>query len=148
MGLLLRKPEYWSGATNDFIDQYTPRLELFLEAMEEREIARKGRNDSATLALSARMRKSIEDKTFWFAHAVRKTLNVDSLYWSTLDAHCYGPRRSIAERVYISTTLVPLHNDRETFVRRKLDDLRTYNLERGEEYVEYDEIEEYIKTVS
>lgn len=145
--LILRKPEDWSGTTKDFEDQYTPRLELFLETMKERETVRGG-NTSTDLALSTRMRKSIEEKTFWFAHAVRKTINVDSLYWSALDVYCHGPRKSIAERVYTSTTLAPKHFDRETFVRRKISDLRDYNLERGEEEaVEHDEMEEYIAAV-
>ncbi|KAI1909780.1 hypothetical protein LOZ65_006483 [Ophidiomyces ophidiicola] len=93
----------------------------------------------------SRMQRSMTDRSFWFTHAIRNTLNVDGLYWSNLDVHCYGPRASIAERVYKFTTIAPMHHDREAFTRRKLDDLRQYHLERGEEQVEYDEVEEYLK---
>ncbi|KAI1937653.1 hypothetical protein LOZ66_003933 [Ophidiomyces ophidiicola] len=143
--LLLTKPEYWSGTTDNFVEEYTPRLNLFLEVMKERETFRSGENECGAMPLSSRMQRSMTDRSFWFTHAIRNTLNVDGLYWSNLDVHCYGPRASIAERVYKFTTIAPMHHDREAFTRRKLDDLRQYHLERGEEQVEYDEVEEYLK---
>ncbi|KAI1932837.1 hypothetical protein LOZ12_004383 [Ophidiomyces ophidiicola] len=146
--LLLRKPEDWSGTTENFVEEYTPRLNLFLEAMKERETARGGKNEPGAVLLSSRMQSSMADRSFWFVHAIRKTLNLDNLYWSNLDVHYYGPRASIAERVYRSTTMTPMRHDREAFTRRKMDDLRQYLLERGEKQIEYDEVEDYLKVVS
>lgn len=141
--LLLKKPGDWLAdeGPESFLNQYTPKLELFLQTMEQREEAR------TTVArvppskrLSARMRQAFDDKSFWFNMAARTSFEVDDIYWYMLDEYCYGPRASIRQRVISCTSGVPIHNDRERIVRLKLKQLQDYNVEVGrEDQVSYED---------
>lgn len=90
--------------------------------------------------LSARMRKSIKDKSAWFILAARMVSSVDMIYWELLDEFCWRPRSTIAERVHNVTTIPEKHRERERFVRLKIRHLQEYYTELGEEStVEYEE---------
>lgn len=130
--LLLRKPRDWLAdeGPESFLKHYMPKLELFLEIMELREETRAtGTTEQPSRRLSARMRQSFEDKSFWFNMAARTSFGVDDVYWYMLDEHCYGPRSSINERLIKATSGVDIYNDREDFVRLKIKQLQEYHIE-------------------
>ena len=141
--LLLRKPADWlhSKGPEDFLKEYVPKVELFLQIMEQREEARARTPTERPLSrLSGRMRQSMDDKTVWFNMAARKSYGFENLYWYMLDKHCYGPRTSEKERVTKVTEGVSLYSDREDFVRMKIKQLQEYNAELGREnHVTYEE---------
>lgn len=61
--------------------------------------------------------------------------SVDMIYWDLLDEYCWGPRKSIAERVYNATTAPEMHKAREDFVKAKIKQLQQYHAELGDETV-------------
>ncbi len=132
--LLLRKPSDWltTEGPRSFLKSYTPKLELFLKTMEEREEVRaKLPTGLPSGRLSTRMRQSFEDRTFWFNMAARTSFDVDDVYWYMLDEYCYGPRSSIKERVTEATSGVDTYKDLEHFVRLKINHLKEYNSQIG-----------------
>ncbi|KAK5189110.1 hypothetical protein LTR96_010891 [Exophiala xenobiotica] len=82
--LLLSGPEMWldQGPLQDFIPLFEHRMEQFLQAMERAE------NDceSKTMepSLSVRMRDSWKTGRFWFDYAIRKSFDIDVVYWTAL----------------------------------------------------------------
>ncbi|GIK03864.1 hypothetical protein Aspvir_007939 [Aspergillus viridinutans] len=120
-----------------FLDMFLPRAEVFLNCLEQKE-GITGANPEDRL--SARMRKSIEDRSAWFILAARMVSSVDMIYWELLDEFCWGTRSSIAERIHTVTTIPEKHKERERFVRLKVRQLQEYYTELGEETtVEYEE---------
>ncbi|KAF7182706.1 hypothetical protein CNMCM7691_002367 [Aspergillus felis] len=121
-----------------FLDMFLPRAEVFLNCLEQKEGATGGAKPEDRL--SARMRKSIEDKSAWFILASRMVSSVDMIYWELLDEFCWGPRSSIAERIHNVTTIPEKHEERESFVRLKIRQLQEYYTELSEETtVKYEE---------
>jgi Phosphotransferase enzyme family len=148
--LLLRKPTDWLAAEGpqSFLGHYVPKLEVFLQVMEQREEARANlRTEHPLRRLSAHMRKSMDDNSFWFNMAARTSFGVDDVYWYMLDEHCYGARKSIRERVSKATSGVSIYSGREGFVVRKIKQLQEYNAEVGCQdpiiYEEHEEHEQY-----
>lgn len=126
-----------------FLENYKPKFELFIRALEAAEAERYSSNDpynsDAGKKLSTRMRQSLEDRTVWFNIALRNGWGVDPLYWDLLDDYVYG-EASITERVARATGEVDFHRDRESFVRSKIEDVKRYNAEvEIEERIEYEE---------
>ncbi|EAW19681.1 uncharacterized protein NFIA_027550 [Aspergillus fischeri NRRL 181] len=120
-----------------FLDMFLPKAEIFLNCLQQKE-GTNGANPE--YRLSARMQKSIEDKSAWFILAARMVSSVDMIYWELLDEFCWGPRLSIAERIRNVTTIPEKHKERERFVRLKIRHLPEYYTELGEETtVEYEE---------
>ncbi|PLB48360.1 hypothetical protein P170DRAFT_456904 [Aspergillus steynii IBT 23096] len=129
--LLLRRPhslvnQYGPDA---FFESFLPKATIFLEALEKREEIQGLTGQDCRL--SARMRQSIEDKSAWFTLASHMVASVDLLYWDLLDEYCWGPRSSIAQRVHAVTTSPEMHKRREDFVHSKVQQLREYNQELG-----------------
>ncbi|KAL3456634.1 kinase-like domain-containing protein [Aspergillus heterothallicus] len=131
--LLLRQPYILLDelGPQSFLDAFLPKADVFLEALEERETSLG--LIQASSSLSSRMRRSLEDRSAWFMLACRMTGSVDTIYWDLLDEFCWGPRASVAGRVYTMTTTPEMHNDREQFVRLKIRHLQQYLEELGEE---------------
>lgn len=124
-----------------FLDIFLPKAEIFffffLNCLQQKEGAT---GVSPECRLSARMRKSIKDKSAWFILAARMVSSVDMIYWELLDEFCWRPRSTIAERVHNVTTIPEKHRERERFVRLKIRHLQEYYTELGEEStVEYEE---------
>ncbi|PGH13007.1 hypothetical protein AJ80_06491 [Polytolypa hystricis UAMH7299] len=103
--LLLKQPNHWveDGGLQSFLQAYLPKLDLFLQAIEENETKRSFPRSNERL--SARIRQSMEDKTICPA--------------------------SITERVARTTNRNNLYHDREAFVRTKIADLQRYNDQIG-----------------
>jgi Phosphotransferase enzyme family len=139
--LLLKKPTDWLAeeGPEDFLEHYAPKLDIFLQMMESREATRATSPLDYRLGrLSARMRQSFDDKTFWFNMAARTSFGIDDVYWYMLDEHCYGPRTSIQQRVEKATGGVGMYADREIFVRQKTKQLQEYKVQMGcEDLVSY-----------
>ncbi|KAL3494817.1 hypothetical protein BJX62DRAFT_234105 [Aspergillus germanicus] len=79
------------------------------------------------------MRQSLKDRFAWFMLACRKVASVDLIYWDLLDEYCWGPRSSMADRAHALAGMGEMHKGREDFVRLKIQQLREYYNELGEE---------------
>ena len=121
--LLLVGPDMWieRGHTmEEFVSLYQPRLEQFLHALEQIE----GETDRAqrgTQRLSSLMRDSWLNGDFWFNFAARKSLDVDTIFYSQLDRINFGSNASIdllddEERARI-----------ESFVQMKMEQKEAYD---------------------
>ncbi|KAK2731570.1 hypothetical protein FQN55_004643 [Onygenales sp. PD_40] len=102
-----------------FVAQYTPRLEQFLDTLEQVE-AEKYRRKPSAKRLSELMRKSWTSGEFWFNFASKKSLDVDAKFYRQLDMIYYGGKAS-----------VDLLDDKvqgylEPFVRKKMVQKRAY----------------------
>jgi len=69
--------------------RYEPRLQQFLRALERREmyLSYKRLNDGDVgpcIRLSERMREAWESKRFWFNYGIRKSFDIDAVYWAAL----------------------------------------------------------------
>ncbi|KAJ8604141.1 hypothetical protein MRB53_041939 [Persea americana] len=85
--LLLSGPEVWldRDSLKEFRECYEPRMEQFLQALEEEE-DRQVLDDQqpSTTRLSALMRDSWQSNRFWFNYAARKSFELDAVYWAAL----------------------------------------------------------------
>lgn len=133
--LLLERPHriIYNSGVNAFFDEFLPKADLFLRCMEAKE-TEQGINPSK-YNLSARMRQSIQDRSAWFNMACRMVPSVDMIYWDLLDEYCWGPRKSIARRVYNITTTPEMHKAREDFVKAKVEQLQQYYMELGDDNI-------------
>lgn len=98
--LLLQSPEDWEFDLNEFLSRYTPRLQLFLEALRECEDEQVQENTLLdSQCLSAQMAKSLENGLFWVCLAARYSSMFDDIYWTFIDKIYYGPFTSIEDRI-------------------------------------------------
>lgn len=133
--LLLERPHriIYNSGVKAFFEDFLPKADLFLQCMETKETELGV--DPSDYNLSVRMRRSIQDRSAWFNMACRMVPSVDMIYWDLLDEYCWGPRKSIAERVYNATTSPEMHKAREDFVKAKIKQLQQYYAELGDETV-------------
>ncbi|KAF2751578.1 hypothetical protein M011DRAFT_119305 [Sporormia fimetaria CBS 119925] len=82
--LLLLGPDMWLErySIEEFEKRYVPRMEQFLRAMERVEERMPDGNDGKRL--SVRMRESWEFRQFWYDYGIRKSFDVDAVFWSAL----------------------------------------------------------------
>ncbi|KAL6712649.1 hypothetical protein ACN47E_000526 [Coniothyrium glycines] len=80
--LILKGPDMWLErySMGEFLARYEPRLEQFLRALERVE----ARSPPREPTLSIQMRESWKSGRFWFDYGIRKSLDVDGIYWGTL----------------------------------------------------------------
>ncbi|GKZ29534.1 hypothetical protein AbraIFM66950_005371 [Aspergillus brasiliensis] len=128
--LLLERPHriICKSGVNAFYDEFLPKAELFLQCMEAKE-SEQGISPSDS-NLSARMRRSIQDRSAWFNMACRMVPSVDMIYWDLLDEYCWGP----------------LHKAREGFVKAKVEQLQQYYAELGDDTTVSYEEEQFTET--
>ena len=85
--LLLLGPDMWleRRTMEEFLTRYEPRMEQFLRALERVE-ARSGskRKQARGPRLSTRMRDSWRTGRFWFNYGIRKSFDIDAVYWAAL----------------------------------------------------------------
>ncbi|EER38433.1 phosphotransferase enzyme family protein [Histoplasma capsulatum H143] len=132
--LLFKSPEAWD--LNNFMDQYCPRLKLFLEVLrvhEDEQIRQGSLRESQHL--SDRMALSIEDGLFWFCLAARKSFMFDEIYWTYLDEQYFGPLSSLDDRLSLLTH--DEQNQMEDFVRAKVQQKEERRLD---EHQTFDEV--------
>ncbi|KAF2845583.1 phosphotransferase enzyme family protein-like protein [Plenodomus tracheiphilus IPT5] len=113
--LILKGPDMWleNYSMKEFVDHYEPKLKQFLAALERIE----ARSQSDEPRLSPRMRESWASGQFWFDYGIRKSLDVDDIYWGAFhqegdDVLNKGQTKELEE-----------------FVERKMKDVKEYDKE-------------------
>jgi hypothetical protein len=84
--LLLLGPDMWleKHSMEEFVTRYEPRLEQFLRALQRVEGRATLEWETGSQLLSSRMRESWRTKRFWFDYGIRKSFDVDAVYWNAL----------------------------------------------------------------
>ena len=120
--LLLSGPEMWLDrcSVQEFLALYQPRMEQFLRALEQVEEECGARIAQPNgLSLSTRMRDSWKTGRFWFDYAMRKSFDLDVVYWTALRMH--------DENVEcLEDGLLP---ELESFIQTKLEQFKVYQEE-------------------
>lgn len=84
--LLLETPEYWFQGIDHWVSEYEPRMNTFLQILDQREKARlelgQQRED---LRMAEKMRQNWESGRFWIDYACRRSWAFDSVFWRFLD---------------------------------------------------------------
>lgn len=98
--LLLQSPEDWESDLNQFLERYTPRFHLYLEALRqaESEMIEKGALEESQ-RLSPRMEQSLDNGLFWLCMAARYSSMFDEIYWSFIDEKYFGKFTAVEDRV-------------------------------------------------
>jgi hypothetical protein len=81
---------------DDFVKNYTPRLEQFLRATERAE-DKVGSMSTTGPLLLIRMQEAWDSKQFWFKYALRRCLDVDAVYWAVLHESDDGDGSSLLD---------------------------------------------------
>jgi hypothetical protein len=84
--LLLLGPDMWfeNRSMEEFMTRYVPRLEQFLRALVRVEAKTDDGGSQSAMSLSARMRDSWATGRFWFDYGIRKSFDIDAVYWAAL----------------------------------------------------------------
>ena len=84
--LLLLGPDMWleRHSMTDFMVRYVPRMKQFLRAMERVKVATNIDGSQSNPLLSVRMRDSWASGRFWFDYGIRKSFDIDAVYWAGL----------------------------------------------------------------
>ncbi|KAL5390357.1 hypothetical protein DPSP01_001926 [Paraphaeosphaeria sporulosa] len=84
--LLLLGPDMWleNHSMEDFMIRYVPRLEQFLRALERVEARTNLEGSERNPLLSVRMRDSWATGRLWFDYGIRKSFDIDAVYWAAL----------------------------------------------------------------
>jgi hypothetical protein len=85
--LLLLGPDIWleRRTMEEFLARYKPRMEQFLQALERVEAKSGSRGKQpGGLRLSTRMRDLWGTGRFWFDYSIRKSFDIDAVYWAVL----------------------------------------------------------------
>ena len=117
--LLLLGPDMWleRHSMEKFLARYVPKMEQFLRALERVEKKSSFEASHQSILLSDRMRDSWATGRFWFDYGIRKSFDIDAVYWAAL--HKKGDD-VLDEK---------LEEEMEKFVDLKMDQLRAYDAE-------------------
>ncbi|KAL2417785.1 hypothetical protein ABEF95_000272 [Exophiala dermatitidis] len=140
--LLLSGPEVWFDrcAGEEFVSLYKPRMEQFLRALEQVEVEENCKCNGAVLpaighqqqqhqpeepslssSLAARMRESWESGRFWFNYAMRKSFDLDVVYWTALRQHDDDDKVAALE--------TEMRSEMEKFIKTKMEQFKVYEEE-------------------
>ncbi|KAF2245355.1 phosphotransferase enzyme family protein-like protein [Trematosphaeria pertusa] len=113
--LILKGPDMWleNYSIEEFLARYEPRLEQFLRALERVE----ARSPPTEPKLSTQMRESWESGRFWFDYGIRKSMDVDDIYWGALYREGDDVLNEEQQR------------EMEEFVEKKMKDVKAYDEE-------------------
>jgi hypothetical protein len=118
--LLLEIPEYWPGGLDDWIGIYEKRLQMFLAALEEREIEAIDRGQlKQGQSLSMHMKESWESGDCWISYAARRSWAFDMIYWAKIDRRFFGDG-DIHDRFKLLTQKE--QQDIDGFVQKKIEE--------------------------
>lgn len=123
--LLLARPDDWESGLDDFVAQFLPRHEIFLEILRECEqdvMDRQGVLPRQEKRLSEHMRQSVETGLFWFCLAARSSFGFDDIYWRFVDEKYFGNFSNLEERLKLLTD--EEQKSVEPFVQLKLEQTR------------------------
>lgn len=139
--LLIESPEKWPGGIDDWVEEYEPKLMLFLEALEEREeIMIKEGSLFEDERLSDKMVKSWESGDFWMSYAARNSWAFDVIFWEKINTN---PRFFHGNSGYekgLSLLFEEVRNGMEGFVERELQEKEEGTLHDWEKEVVKSEI--------
>jgi hypothetical protein len=113
--LILKGPDMWLEhfSMQEFLARYEPRLGQFLRALERVE----ARSPPTEPRLSTEMRESWRSVRFWFEYGIRKSMDVDEIYWGAL----HREEDDVLDEAQ--------QKDLSSFVEKKMDDLKAYDKE-------------------
>ena len=121
--LLLLGPDMWleRHSMEEFTSLYVPRMEQFIRVLERVEGRVVVEGKKSEVRLSARMREAWGTGRFWFDYGIRKSFDVDAVYWGAL----HKDRDEVVGEDLIG--------DMERLVEVKMGQLKEYGEEYGEE---------------
>lgn len=117
--LLLLGPDMWleRHSMEEFLVSYVPRMEQFLKALERVEKKTNLESSPSDPLFSDWMRDSWATGRFWFDYGIRKSFDIDAVYWAAL--HKEGD--DVLDR--------EMEEEMKNFVDLKMDQLRAYDEE-------------------
>ncbi|KAH7110119.1 phosphotransferase enzyme family protein-like protein [Dendryphion nanum] len=117
--LLLLGPDMWleNRSMSEFMVRYVPRMEQFLRALERVETRSLSEGGQSNSRLSVRMRDSWATGRFWFDYGIRKSFDIDAVYWAAL--HKDGEDVLNDE----------MRKEMESLVDLKMEQLKAYDIE-------------------
>jgi hypothetical protein len=117
--LLLLGPDMWleNHSMEEFMIRYMPRMEQFLRALEPVETRMNLKGSERDPLLSVRMRDFWVTGRFWFDYGIRKSFDIDAVYWAAL--HKDGD----------DVLDVKIREEMEKLVDLKMDQLKAYDAE-------------------
>ncbi|KAG9197456.1 hypothetical protein G6514_001553 [Epicoccum nigrum] len=117
--LLLLGPDMWLErySMEEFLVRYVPRMEPFLKALERVEKKTNLESSPSDPLLSDRMRDSWVTGRFWFDYGIRKSFDIDAVYWAAFNK----------EGDYVLDG--EMEEEMKKFVDLKMDQLRAYDEE-------------------
>ncbi|KAF2494171.1 phosphotransferase enzyme family protein-like protein [Lophium mytilinum] len=119
--LLLLGPDMWLEryTMEAFVAHYVPRMEQFLRAMKRVEARARAKAEGShnTVLLSTRMRGSWDSGRFWFDYGIRKSFDVDAIYWAAL----HRPGDDVLDK--------ETREEMEQFADMKMEQLKAYDAE-------------------
>lgn len=117
--LLLLGSDMWleRHSMEEFLVSYVPRMEKFLKALERVEKKTNLESSPSGPLFSDWMRDSWATGRFWFDYGIRKSFDIDAVYWAAL--HKEGD--DVLDR--------EMEEEMKNFVDLKMDQLRAYNEE-------------------
>lgn len=121
--LLLSGPEMWFDrcSTQEFLALYEPRMIQFLRALEQvQEESGVAVTPQKGPSLAARMRDSWETGRFWFNYAIRKSFDLDVVYWTALRQHDDDKVESLEDE---------MRPELQSFIQTKMEQLKAYEEE-------------------
>jgi len=114
--LILENPTSWTDRSEAL---YKAKFPLFLRALEEEEV-RRGTRLPPEHRMSGLMRRSVEDGKFWFNELIRESFNFDEdVLWPNIEL--------LLQKSGLADVGIPSDQEVEDFVKRKMQDLETYN---------------------
>jgi hypothetical protein len=97
----------------EFLARYEPRLGQFLHALERVEAT----SPPTEPRLSTEMRESWRSGRFWFDYGIRKSMDIDTVYWGALHREGDDVLGEAQQK------------DLNGFVENKMDNLKAYDKE-------------------
>ena len=101
----------------EFLVRYVPRMDQFLKALDRAEKKTNLESSPSDPLLSDRMRDSWATGRFWFDYGIRRSFDIDAIYWAAL--HNEGDDVLDGE----------MEEEMKKFVDLKMDQLRAYDEE-------------------
>lgn len=145
--LLLTEPDWWEGGYQNWVEAYEPRLENFLQILEDEErqllkpelaehvadVSLVSTETARVESLAQKMRRSWETNTWMVNLAARRSWSFDALFWRYLDPAYFGPNDDGDHKLRLGLLRQTDSIVIERFVRKKLEERKHRVLVEWEE---------------
>ncbi|KAH4220692.1 hypothetical protein HBI24_152420 [Parastagonospora nodorum] len=120
--LLLLGPDMWleHHSMEEFVTRYVPRMQQFLRVLEQVEMRTTSEEVQNDPPLSVLMRDSWDSGRFWFDYGIRKSFDVDAVYWAALHKDGHDELDELDDKT---------KEEMEKLVDMKMDQLKAYDAE-------------------